>query len=111
MDGSSFHTYNTSVYQYISLLLNDHTTIDLFITSLLDCLNLSIALGNCIQSPLYQVSNKRFLLLRMIQAKIFKIAQNQKLTPHQILIRALYKTVEQLPEATAELRKEKLYYL
>jgi len=45
-DHSSFHTYNASQYEYVTLYLEDDTTVDLYISGFLNCLNLLVYLGS-----------------------------------------------------------------
>ena len=52
--------------------------------------------------------------MKMLKAKIFKIAEKQGISPHQMILRAIFRSVDDvhlIPEFTIGQINEKIYHL
>lgn len=87
---------------------------DIVIKSFKDCLNFLVTVTAHIKSDIQIVSSRRCLSLLMLKMKLFQISRNKQLTPQQMMLKAIYKTVESVevfPEINVETVNEKLYLL
>jgi hypothetical protein len=94
--------------------MKNGATVDLIIHQFCDCRNFVIAIGSKITSECYQIQNQQFLTMLMFKSKFWRIAKNQGLSPHQLLLKAIYQSVEDcklFPEETDQEADEKLYLL
>lgn len=78
-------------FLYVSLLTSQGRAYDLVLNSMADYVDFRFALQ--LKAP--HKYNRRYLCLKALKLKLDRIAFSQKLTTHQILLRAIYQTMKQ----------------